>query len=197
MRRGLIVYAAAALVLFAAGSASAGAYGSLRYAGTFNLKEFALGVQAGSFGGEVAVGYSKTTIEDLALFEALGILQDGSINPEVSVMSVGGAMFLQVLGNEDYGFDVGARGQYYSFSVETEFPEVRDETVKTTFSGWAAGPVLRGRWYLVEDSFSLGPEIYLKYSSFSSDVEAYGESEEGPSTTTLELEYSMRADFYF
>lgn len=52
-------------VVLAASTASAEMYGSLRYAGYFNLKEFAFGTQSEKFGAEVAVGYSKITLTDL------------------------------------------------------------------------------------------------------------------------------------
>ena len=122
------------------------------------------------------------------------------VEPNASLMSLGGAVFFQIAGDERYGFDIGARGQYMTVSGEVDLSglEVReDETIKATLSGLAFGPVLRGRWYLVEDSIALGPEIYFCYSSWSTELEAFGESADGPGATILNLEYSLRMDFYF
>ncbi len=195
MRRGLMVALVAAMLLTAC-TAQADFYGSLRYAGTFNLKEFAFGMQSDAFGAEVALGYSKLTITDL---ENLDEDLEG-LEPTASLMSLGGAAFFQIAGDERYGFDVGARAQYMTMSVEADFSDVDkadDETIKATLSCFAVGPVLRGRWFLVEDSIALGPEIYFKYAMWSSDFEAFGESGDGPGATVMELEYSLRMDFYF
>lgn len=194
MRRGLMVALVVGVMLVAC-AAQATTYASLRFAGPLNMKEFAIGMQSGTLGGEVALGYAKGSLTDL---DNLSEDLDG-VEPELSIMSLGGTLFMQIMGTSDYGFDVGVRYQYMSFGGKITIPDMmtRDEELKATLSGWAAGPLLRGRWYLVDDSIAIGPEIYFKYSSYSTELEAMGESLDGPGATGMELEYSLRMDFYF
>ncbi|MBD3348121.1 MAG: hypothetical protein GF400_02860 [Candidatus Eisenbacteria bacterium] len=199
MRRGLMV---AGLVVIAlavtTACAQAQMYGSLRFAGPMNMKEFAVGMQSGSLGGEIAVGYWSGSITDLDnIDESLE-----SVEPELSIMSFGGTVFMQIMSDDNYGFDLGVRYQYLSFdanvTVPVEEPLTRDdEELSAKLSGWSAGPLLRGRWYLVEDSIAIGPEIYFKYSSYSTELEAMGDTVDGPGATGMELEYSLRMDFHF
>lgn len=96
--------------------------------------------------------------------------------------------------------DGGARGHYVTMSGEIDLSGLgikADETIKATLSGFSVGPVLRGRWYLVDDSIAIGPEIYFKYSDWGTNIEALGEDADGPGATIMELEYSLRMDFYF
>ncbi len=196
------------VMMLAATVASAGFYTSLRYAGTFNLKELAVGMQADKLGAEVAVGYSKTTLHDLDLgfLDDIEFLSDDTVDPDISIMTLGAAVFFEIAGNEDYGFDVGGRFQYNSFGFNMTFPEMEvmsdDEEVSVGVSGVAFGPVLRGRWYMADGSWAIGPEIYAKYSMMNPFAEVDGEdvSEDmfgDAGTTTLSLEYSLRMDFYF
>ena len=204
MRRGLILVVVAALVL-AFGTANAQMYGSLRYAGTLNLKEFAFGMQAGVIGAEVSVGYSKTTLTELegvlGLVDLLEFRDEGDFEPSLTIMSLGAAGFFQIAGNQNYAFDVGGRVQYVSMSIDLGDLGLRsDDTLKASLSGMAYGPVLRGRWYLVEDSIAIGPEIYAKFSNLGTSLEAFGEEtedEDMPDIGTMALEYSLRMDFYF
>jgi hypothetical protein len=197
MRRGLTLAVVAALVL-AFGTANAQMYGSLRYAGTFSLKEFAFGMQAGAVGAEASVGYSKYTMTELE-----GML-GADIEPSLTIMSLGAAGFFQIAGNERYAFDVGGRVQYISMSVDMgELGDIAlrsEDTIKASISGMAYGPVLRGRWFLVEDAIAIGPEVYVKFSNLGTSLEAFGEESEDedmPNIGTMELEYSLRMDFYF
>jgi len=194
MRRGLMVALVAGMMLVAC-AAQAEMYGSLRFAGPMNMKEFAIGMQSGSLGGEISVGYAKGSITDL---DNIDEELDG-VEPELSIMSFGGTLFMQIAGDDRYGFDVGVRYQYLSFGGKITIPdmETRDEELEAKLSGWSAGPLLRGRWMLVEDSIAIGPEIYFKYSSYSTELEAMGDSVDGPGATGMELEYSLRMDFYF
>ncbi len=195
MRRGLMVALVVGVMLVAC-TAQATTYGSLRFAGPFNMKEFAIGMQSGTLGGEVAIGYTKASLTDLDnLSESLE-----SVEPELSIMSLGGTLFMQIMGTSDYAFDVGVRYQYMSIGGKITIPDMSaraDDELKATLSGWAAGPLLRGRWYLVDDSIAIGPEIYFKYSSYGTTLEGGGESVDGPGATMMELEYSLRMDFYF
>jgi hypothetical protein len=194
MRRGLMVGLVVAVMLVAC-TAQAGYYGGLRFAGPLNLKEFAFGMQSESFGAEVSVGYTSVTITDLENLDIEGI------EPTGSLMSLGGAVFFQIAGNEMYGFDVGGRAQYMTLSGEVDLGDLvvkADENViKASLTGLSFGPVLRGRWYLVEDSICIGPEIYFVYSNYSTELELGNESTDGPGATIMGLEYSLRMDFYF
>jgi hypothetical protein len=195
MRRGLMVTLVVAVMLVAC-TAQAGFYGGLRFAGPLNLKEFAFGTQSEAFGAEVAIGYASGKITDL------GNIADelDPVEPSLSLMSFGGAVFFQIAGNEMYGFDAGARAQYMMLTGEIDLGDIEikaDDTLKASLTGLSFGPVLRGRWYLVEDSICIGPEIYFKYSTWSTELEAMGDSADGPGASGMELEYSLRMDFYF
>ena len=204
MRRGLTLVIVAALVL-AFGTANAQMYGSLRYAGTLNLKEFAFGMQAGVIGAEVSLGYSKTTLTELegalGLLDLLEFRDEGDLEPSLTIMSLGAAGFFQIAGSENYAFDVGGRFQYTSMTIDLGEVALRsDDTIEASLSGIAYGPVLRGRWFLVDDSIAIGPEVYAKISNLKSSISILGEEtedEDMPDIGTVALEYSLRMDFYF
>ena len=205
MKRSTIVLVA--VLMLVSSVASAEFYTSLRYAGTFNLKELAVGTQMDKLGVEVAVGYSKTTLNDLDLgfLGDLGTLSDETIDPDITIMTLGAAVFFQIAGDENYGFDLGGRAQYSSFSFNTTIPDIEargDDDMSIGVSGMAFGPVLRGRWFMADGSWAIGPEIYAKYSTMSPTAEIAGEDVTDElfgdvGTTTLSLEYSLRMDFYF
>ncbi len=189
------------VIVLAASSASADMYGALRYAGMFNLKEFAFGTQSEKLGAEIAVGYTKATISDLDLIMDLiggiGVLDEAVPEPDITIMSLGGAVFFTMADNSQYSFDLGARAQYLSMALSVEIPEIRADEVKASITGLSFGPVLRGRWYLADGAMAIGPEIYPKYTMYSTSVELAGDSTDGPGMNVIDLEYSLRMEFYF
>ncbi len=187
------------MIVLAASTASADMYGSLRYAGMFNLKEFAFGTQSEKFGAEVAVGYTKATLSDLDFLADIELLDDSMPEPDITIMSLGAAVFFTMADNSQYSLDLGARAQYLSISISSDIPEMdaRSDEVSLSLSGISFGPVLRGRWYLADGAMSIGPEIYPKYTMYSTDAEMGSESVDGPSLSVIDLEYSLRMDFYF
>ena len=191
------------VIVLATSTASAGMYGSLRYAGTFNFKEFAFGTQSEKLGAEVAVGYTRATITDLDLvMDLIGdieTLDDTVPEPDITIMSLGAAVFFTMADNSQYSFDLGARAQYMSMSLSMDVPEEeeRSDTVEASLSGISFGPVLRGRWYLADGALAIGPEIYPKYTMYSTEVSVGSESQDGPGLNVIDLEYSMRLEFYF
>ncbi len=206
MRRSTI--ALVVVMMLVASVASAELYTSLRYAGTFNLKEFAIGMQSDKIGAEVAVGYSKTTLNnlDLGFLGDIELFSDETIDPDISIMTLGAAVFFQIAGDENYGLDLGGRVQYNSFGFSTTVPDIElargDDDMSVSVSGLAFGPVLRGRWFMADGSWAIGPEIYAKYNTMSPSAEVAGDDVTDDmfgdaSTTTLSLEYSLRMDFYF
>ncbi len=205
MKRSMI--ALVVVMVLVSSVASAELYTSLRYAGTFNLKELAVGTQSDKLGLEIAVGYSKITLNDLDLgfLDGIGTLTDETIDPDITIMTLGAAVFFQISGDENYGFDLGGRAQYSSFSFNTTIPDIEvrgDDDMSIGVSGLAFGPVLRGRWFMADGSWAIGPEIYAKYETLSPTAEIAGEDVTDEmfgdvGVTTLSLEYSLRMDFYF
>jgi hypothetical protein len=181
------------VIVLAASTASADMYGSLRYAGTFNFNEFAFGTQSERFGAEIALGYTKATLTDLDALGDIGLTGE----PDLTIMSVGAAVFFTMADNSQYSVDIGGRVQYASYSISMEMPEVRADDASASLTGMSFGPVLRGRWYLADGAMAIGPEIYPKYTAYSTNVEAAGDSADGPGLNVIDLEYSMRLEFYF
>ncbi len=186
------------MIVLAASTASADMYGSLRYAGMFNLKEFAFGTQSEKFGAEVAVGYSKITLTDL---ENLGMdeLEDMP-EPDATLMTLGAAVFFTMTENSQYAFDLGARAQYVSMSLSMELPEIElssEDEMSISASALTFGPVLRGRWFLADGAMAIGPEIYPRFQMWSTEGEMGSDSSDGPGASVIDLEYSLRMEFYF
>ncbi len=185
-------------VVVAASTASADMYGSLRLANVLNMKEFALGTQSESLGLEVAVGYTKATLTDL---ENIGMDEFEDLSdPGITLMSLGAAVFFTMTENSQYAFDIGARAQYLSMSIDAELPEIElssDDEMSLTASALTFGPVLRGRWYLADGAMAIGPEIYPRFQMWSTEAEMGGDSSDGPGMNIIDLEYSLRMEFYF
>jgi len=183
------------VIVLAASTASANMYGSLRYAGMFNLKEFAFGTQSEKFGAELAVGYSKITLTDL---DNLGL--EDMPDPDATLMTLGGAVFFTMAENSQYALDLGGRVQYVSMKLAVEIPDIElssDNEMSISASAMTFGPVLRGRWYLADGAMAIGPEIYPRYQMWSTKGEMGSESADGPGANVLDIEYSLRMEFYF
>ena len=187
------------MIVLAASTASADMYGSLRYAGMFNLKEFAFGTQSDKLGMEVAVGYTKASLGDLDILGDIELMDEDTPEPDVTILSLGAAVFFTMADNSQYSFDLGARGQYLKIGLASEIPdmEVRADEMEISLSGISFGPVLRGRWYLADGALAIGPEIYPKYTMYSTEASMGSESQDGPSLNVIDLEYSLRMEFYF
>ncbi len=208
MRRGLVLVTVAA-VLLVAGSASAGLYASYRmtgfgnYAnlgdwsylwdtGVFNGASVAIGFGE-EIQGEVSLGYHSESVTEDAEEETRA---DYEYNP--SMMTFGVAGFYPIMQKESMRMDVGLRFEYISLSAETVGGYYGDYTDK--LSGFCVGPVARHQWWLT-DSVAFGPEIYIKYASFTTETEyedgGSRESVDGPDISGLAIDYSLRLDFMF
>ncbi len=199
-----IVAIALLVIVLAASTASADMYGSLRYAGMFNLKEFAFGSQSEKLGFEVAVGYTKASLGDLDILgdilDDIEVMSDDMPEPDLTIMSLGAAVFFTMADNSQYSFDLGARAQYLSIALATELPDEvlrSDDEMEISLTGLSFGPVLRGRWYLADGAIAIGPEIYPKYTMYSTEASQGSDSSDGPSLNVIDLEYSLRMEFYF
>lgn len=220
MRRALVAGVVVAVMLVAC-SASAQMYASLRMTGTgnydllssmmwgmyrpiygigpvdqgiFNHKELALGF-GDEFQGEVSVGFStfKYTWEDEG---------ETRFDEELAFnwFTLGAAGFYQILETEHSTVDFGVRFQWHSAKIEDDYSEDYSDAYKV--SGWSIGPVLRHNWELADGAITIGPEIYPKYTSLSSEYEetypGRGTStEDGPNVTAFDIDYSLRLDFHF
>ena len=220
MRRGLLVGLVVALLLVA-GTASAGMYASLRITGNgnynpyslipqmykqyysslasdtgfFNFKEVAVGFGE-ELQGEVSIGYST--------FKYSYDSPETRADEELSMTwyTIGLAGFYPVMETENCLIDAGLRFQLHSAKIKDVYDYGdRDEWTDTwSASGWSVGPVIRHHWMLADGAIAIGPEIYPKYSSFSTKYEyengSSGDSD-GPDLSGFAIDYSLRMDFYF
>lgn len=221
MRR-FVILAMLAAVLLGAGTASAGIYASMRLAGTGNYftwdgptgrdyvydflwdsgfecyKEVAVGF-GDKIQGEVSLGYDNLKYD----MEWDETRSNDTETDTYTTMRLGAAGFYPLAEGKSWRMDAGLRFQYQSANTEIEWTS-GDVTTTDTYrmSGWSVGPVLRHRWMIADGAMSIGPEIYPKYTSFSTESEHASDArasttEAGPDITALDIEYSLRMDFYF
>ncbi len=99
--------------------------------------------------------------------------------------------------------DVGLRFAYLNAKAtyETDSYNRADEEYELGVSGWSIGPVMRAQWRCANDRIGIGPEVALKYGSYTLTDEGvyYGDPWEDPeaNVTAWNLEYSLRLDFFF
>jgi len=220
MRRALAV-GVIVVVMLVACSASAQMYASLRMTGTgnydiissmmmsmyrpmygigpcdtglFNYKEVALGYGE-EFQGELSFGFStfKYTWEEQGEYR---FDQELSFN----WFNIGIAGFYEILETENSTVDFGLRFQWHSASINDDYSE--DYSDKWSASGWSIGPVFRHNWALADGAITIGPEIYPKYTSVTSEIESTfpgrdTQTSDGPKATAFDIDYSLRMDFHF
>jgi len=102
--------------------------------------------------------------------------------------------------------DVGLRFRYLSASWEdvTDYYGRDDDLEKNEYgvSGWSIGPVMRAQWRCCNDRIGIGPEIGIKYGSYTkTQTYTYPGSEPSDSPdhsiSGWTLDYSLRFDFFF
>ncbi len=121
-----------------------------------------------------------------------------------SCMTFSLAGFYPVMGGagEDR-VDVGLRFAYLNAKAKYESDDYYRADFENEYgvSGWSIGPVARGQWRCCNDRIGFGPEIALKYGSYTmTECEVYwGEEYECPDSYLKgwNLEYSLRFDFFF
>ncbi len=214
MHRAIVALLVAATLLIAP-AASAELYTGLRLTGMGNIngdmelmgdsgfltyREFVVGF-GDEIQGEVSFGFDSMTVEEQVDEE-----DDGRFyydKETYSAMMFGLAGFYPLKLTPSFRFDGGLRFQYYSvkYSSEEEYARSSTNTEDIAIGGWAVGPVARAQWRVAGGKIGIGPEIYLKYGSYTvTSEETYGgEQYDRPDekVSAWNLDYSLRADFYF
>jgi hypothetical protein len=217
MHRVLFVTLVAAALLIAP-TASAGMYTGLRLvgagnangdleilddAGFFTAREFVLGF-GDKIQGEFGFGFDNMSVECACDDEIIPERIISEDKGTYSFMSFAIAGFYPVAGEVDGNrIDIGMRFSYMSAKSKYEGGYgVRDdfETEYGT-SGWSIGPVMRARWMCANDRLGIGPEVALKYGSYTLTEKGkyWGDPYDEPDgdVSTWNLEYSLRFDFFF
>ena len=186
MRKAFIVVA----VLLMASTASAGWYMGLGIAGTYGVEydfcdycydrdtiepgdadgvvdnaTMTFGYELEAMDIELMLGYGSSTVtytydEDEGPYRA-------GWDEKYSRYMVGLGAFYHLIGTDDYNVDAGLRFALTSNKYEEEEVEDRADSDEATLSGWAVGPVLRGRVFLADGKFAIGPEVFINYSSMT------------------------------
>ncbi len=219
MRRSMVL-CLVAIVLLVASSASAQWYAGLRLAGSsavpeiecyrngssydhglFDYTEMIFGYDMEKFDVEVSFGYDRAT-ESYEPPDGGGERQY-PYEASVSRYTFGMTGFYNVVAPNSFSFDAGLRFQLDSWDYEYDENDLgrTDYTKTEKISGWAAGPVFRGRLWFADDCLALGPEVYVKYSSQTLTEELdYGRGsreEHETDMTAFNVEYAVRLDFLF
>ena len=217
MRR-IVVLGLVAVMLMVASSASAQWYMGLKLAGTagqealFNewyWSYYYRDIMSNDNDGfidntQMIFGYSMDTF-DVELNLGYGneklsydSEEQGRYTEEISytkyVMGLSGLYHL--MGNDTMGLDAGVRFQLESEAWKWDESDSRVEW-EDKLSGWAVGPVLRGRWYLADGAMALGPEVFFRYSSKKYTEDYPDRADYELDVTGMGLEYALRLDFMF
>ncbi len=217
MHRVLFVMLVAAALLIAP-TASAETYTGLRLVGTgsyngdleilndsgfLTAREFVVGF-GDKIQGEFGIGFGNMSVECACDDEDIAARIINENKGDYSSMTFGLAGFYPVAG--DVGgnrVDVGMRFSYVSASskYEDDYYGRADFESEYGFSGWSIGPVMRALWRCANDRIGIGPEVALKYGSYTLTEEGqyWGEpyEEDDINITAWNLEYALRFDFYF
>ena len=217
MHRVLFVALIAAALLIAP-AASAETYTGLRLVGNgsyngdlelmedlgfYTAREFVVGF-GDEIQGEFGFGFSSMT------GECTGDDDEPSrfINEDkatYSCMTFSLAGFYPIMGEAgDDRVDVGLRFSYLNAKSKYEedyLDRSQSEEEEYGVSGWSIGPVARGQWRCCNDRIGFGPEVALKYGSYTMTEEGlyYDEpyEEDDSYLKGWNLEYSLRFDFFF
>ena len=139
---------------------------------------------------ELSLGYWK---DNLSYDSEARYTEDTSYSQYV----LGLTGLYHLTGSDNIAIDGGLRFQLESEKWDGESGETR-YSWEDKLSGWAVGPVLRGRWFFADGALALGPEVFFKYSSkkytedYSSDRSDYEMD-----VTGMGFEYALRLDFLF
>ena len=177
-------------------------------AGFYTAREFVVGF-GNEIQGEFSLGFDSISTERC---------DDDDVDPErgdfdsydtvkYKLLTLGAAGFYPIKGEAGGNrIDVGLRFRYLSASWEdaTDYygRSETDEENEYGVSGWSIGPVMRAQWRCCNDRIGIGPEVGIKYGSYTATATyTYPGSDpyEYPDHTISggNLEYSLRFDFFF
>lgn len=159
------------------------------YNGVFDDATLSLGYSMDAFDLEFGLGYSTQGYE----YE-WGTTRY-TANEDYTRYTFGLAGLYHLVGNENYGLDAGLR--FELTSEKYEYDNGDGYTDEETFSGWAIGPVFRGRVFFADGHMAFGPEVYFKYSTRTYEDKETGDDTEETDFTSMGLDYALRLDFLF
>ena len=170
--------------------------------GFYTYREFVVGF-GDEIQGEVSFGFNSMSLEEQIDEEEEGERRYFYDKETYSARMFGVAGFYPIQQTESFRLDGGLRFQYYSMQYTSEDAYWDDSlnTEDVAINGWAIGPVARAQWRVAGGKVAIGPEVYLKYGSYTMtqegtyDDEPY--EEEDVHISAWNVDYSLRADFYF
>jgi hypothetical protein len=214
MRRVLIV----ALVLLMASAASAQWYLGVKFAGTMDNNtlfdawyyydrdllggdndgvidntQVIFGYGMDSIDLELSLGYNKQTLK----YEDPDSDYTDEMNLTAYILGLTG--FYHMMGNDTMAVDGGLRFQLETDTWDYDASDRDHYTWEDKLSGWALGPVLRGRIFFADGAMALGPEIFFKYSSkkYTEDEDYNSRVDYEMDVTGMGIDYGLRLDFLF
>jgi hypothetical protein len=183
-----------------------GALEMVNDSGLYMAKEVAIGF-GDTFQGEVALGFDSLTAtqKDVTIWMDDEYFEVDEAEESSSTWWVGAAGFYKVLETQNAKVDVGLRFQYLSAHSGVTLSEGGyDVEMNFDASGFAIGPVVRHTWMIFDDTVGIGPEVSLRYTTATSEIEmVYPDmaraslTEDGPEYTAWDIDYSLRMDFFF
>ncbi len=221
MRR-IVLFGLVAVMVFAAGTASAQWSLGMRFVGTGNYFPYQPLIQAmmgsdpmvvadaGLFGyKELGVGYHADAfcIEGNFAYDKLGSTFTDPFNNEyendMSWWYAGGTVLFNFVQGDEYSGGAGVRFQYGTSELRyLEDPDVGDdyEYLITGTSTQFSVP-FRFMWRPGDGKFAIGPEIAFKYTTGSTEYEitegTTTDKMDGPEYTGFDTEYSLLMKFMF
>ena len=220
MRR-VLLFCLVAVIVFAAGTASAQWSLGMRMVGTGNYFPYLPIMQAmnesggmvvadaGLFGyKEFSVAYhaDKLCFEGNFAYDSFGSTfsdEDfGDFEDDLTWWYVGGGVFYKLVKGDEYGIAAGFRYQYGASEMIAVRPEEREEIeFKLTGNTTQFSVPFRFMWRPGGGKFAIGPEVAFKYTTGSTEFEqsigSYSESADGPEYTGFDTEYSLMMKFMF
>lgn len=177
-------------------------------AGFYTAREFYVGFGE-EIQGELSFGFDTMSTEYASEDEEYPERGEFEYYDKVSysLMTFGLAGFYPIQGEAGGNrIDLGLRFRYMSASWEdeTDYWNRDDDMEKNEYgaSGWSIAPVMRAQWRCCNDRVGIGPEVGLKYGSYTL-TETYTYPGDDPhdypdhDVSGWSLEYSLRFDFFF
>jgi hypothetical protein len=220
MRR-VVLLGLVAVVVLAAGSASAQWSLGMRMVGTGNYFPYLPLMQAiaedggmivadaGLFGyKEFIVGYDTGTLclEGSFAYDNFGSTftdESGDYENDLTWWYGGASVLYKFMTGQTYDVSGGVRFQYGSSQVKFTHPPVLREDVEETLKGNSTqfSVPIRFMWMPGDGNFAIGPEVAFKYTTGSTEYEVsqggQSFSQDGPEYTGFDTEYSLVMKFMF